>query len=243
MNSGDVLVRLLELSRRDTNLKEVIIELHKLSQIEKSDALKLYRARKNALVALQKLINKADDTWKKNPQFEGELHSLLDEAPWIIEEEMGRYITSDEALATTLKRLETELKINKAAPAMDPDTRPDQVFLLGDASALSTVVVVELKTPNIPLTAKHWMQLEGYINEIEVFLGTDKSKSVRVRGVLIGTPPPRNTRNPDESLLLKYWDSAKGSDQIKILTPTDLLDNSVAKNTAQLEILDREDAD
>jgi hypothetical protein len=240
VNTGDVLVKLLELTQRDTDLLEVVGELHRLAEIEKSDALKLYRARRNALIALQKLIRKGDDTWKKNPQFEEELHSLLDEAPWLIDEEMGRYVSSDEALATTLQRLEAELKINKSAP-MDPKNRPDQVFLLGDSLSLSTIVVNELKSPNIPLTAEHWMQLAGYINEIEVFLKTETGKSVRVRGILIGTPPPRNTRNSSESLLLKYWDEAGAKDQIRILTPTDLLDNSLAKNSAQLEILERED--
>ena len=242
VNSGEVLVKLLELSRRDTDLKEVIQELQKLAEIERSDALKLYRARKNALIALQGLIKKGDDTWKDNPQFENELHSLLDENPWLIREEIGRYVSSDHPLATMLQRIETHLKINRSAGAMDPATRPDQVFLLGDSNDLSTVIVVELKSPNIPLSSDHWTQLEKYVNEVEVFLGTETKRAIRVHGFLVGTPPPRDTRNSGESLLLKKWDAAGVGGQIDILSLSMLLDTAIAKNTAQLEILEKEDS-
>jgi len=243
VNTGDVLVKLIEMGDRDVDLKEIIRELARLAEIERSDSLKIYRGRKNAVLALQKLIVKGDENWKKNPQFENQLHDLIENNPWILSEEFGRYITSDQQMATTLKRIEDQLKINKFADAMKPLDRPDLVFLLGDSAALKTVLIVELKSPNIPLTIDHWTQLEGYINEVEQFCKSDVSQDVKVSGYLIGTLPDQNTRNTKESLILKKHRDRSLQSQIEIITPTDLANNALTSNDSVLKVLEIEEID
>jgi len=71
VNSGDVLVKLMEMSHRDSSLKEIVRELHKLATIEHRDSLKLFRARRNGITALQNLIKKGDESWKQTPNIEG----------------------------------------------------------------------------------------------------------------------------------------------------------------------------
>jgi hypothetical protein len=249
VNTGNVLVKLLDMSTRETDLKEILRELNRLAKIEQTDALKLFRARKNGIQAIQRLIKRGEEAWKKNPNFEGDLHKLLKNNPWLLDESYGKYITSDKHLATTLQSLDKLLKIDshapkrddKKKPGLEPTTRSDLVFLLGDNTSPSTIIVVELKSPNIPLSIDHWTQLEGYITEIELHMGTRTSESTKVLGVLIGTMPPSNSRSKDEQILIKKWRESLHGSQVQILTLQSLADHAAKSNLDQLRILEAEE--
>src|SRR3546814_16928082 len=66
VNAGEVLIRLSELGHDPKSLHVIASNLVELAAIEKSDALKNYRGKRNGINALLKLINEGEDAlWKK----------------------------------------------------------------------------------------------------------------------------------------------------------------------------------
>ncbi len=193
MNSGEVLIRLIELGTNPEDFSEIADTLKELADIEKNDALKLYRGRKNGIKALTNLKNKGKDLWNKKG-IESELQALLKDAPWLIRPEFGQYACSDDDLEKVYSRIAIDLKIDEYAKDKSEQKkeelrkRPDLVFVAGPAhSALGGVVVVELKSPSIPLTDEHLQQLEHYVNRVEDWLTNElKVKAPPVKGYLIG---------------------------------------------------------
>jgi hypothetical protein len=191
MNATDVLIRLIELGSDVTTIQQVADALRELAGIEKSDALKLYRGRKSGISALETLIQKGENLWGRKG-IEVELHGLLKKAPWLIHPEFGKYAASDENLTKVYGRLAKALEIDKFANVEDASKpekekkRPDLVFIMGPAHSAGQVVVVELKSPSIPLDFDHLGQLKYYMNRVSDELHAELGKKIVVRGVLIG---------------------------------------------------------
>src|SRR3546814_9997398 len=61
VNAGEVLIRLSELGHDPKSLHVIASNLVELAAIEKSDALKNYRGKRNGINALLKLINEGED--------------------------------------------------------------------------------------------------------------------------------------------------------------------------------------
>lgn len=203
MNTGQVLTKLIELEHDPKSIPVLAHNLLELARIENADVLKLYRGRRRGIEGLRKLVEQARSNWKKGKRFENELHGLLKENPWLISPEFSRYLTSDKPLGDVAKALTERLKIDDAAPEpktteegeiADQDTRPDLVFVMSDGSNPSSVVVVELKTPNYPLKHEHLVQLQQYMMHVKEWL-TAKGGAPQVRGYLIGDidPTPQST--------------------------------------------------
>ncbi len=209
MNAGEVLTNLINLAIDPTSLPIITNELFELAGLESRDALKLFRARRNGIEALRKLVERADESWGKK-RFEKDLHKLLKENPWLIKPEFSRFLTSDRPLGEVAKDLASHLGIDEHAPALktnpdgeisDEDTRPDLVFAMTDPASSTTVTIVELKTPNLPLKAEHLYQLEGYMAKVTAWLNAKYSgQQVKVRGILIGDMQPGSRAEGVEQL-------------------------------------------
>lgn len=224
MNAGEVLVKLLELETDAKTVSEVAGQLAALADIERSDVLKLYRARRSAIVGLRKLIEKGGTLWKQKG-IEAELHSLFKKDPWLIKPEYSRYFTSDQDLTKIASKLAKELKVDKYSPPTKasgkPDVdRPDLVFLMSDLKAPHEITIVEFKSPSIPLVLAHLNQLKGYMRRVSEFLDEQrfagaggKGRKITVTGYLIGAMPKSNTKNDDERALIYEMDRrAVGTD-------------------------------
>jgi hypothetical protein len=195
MNATDVLIRLIELGSDVETVHQVADALRELGTIEQSDALKLYRGRKSGISALTSLIEKGDLLWKTQG-IESELQDLLKRAPWLIHPQYTRYATSDESLDKVYSRIARELQIDKFAPevlskkAQEENQRPDLVFVMGPASSAvaAAIVVVELKSPTIPLEIGHLQQLKHYMARVGDYMASSfgPGKTYDVRGILIG---------------------------------------------------------
>lgn len=194
VNTGQVLVRLIEVGATATEINDIADALYELGEVEKSQSLTVFRGRRQAITALQRLAQRGEDEWKKK-QFEGELHDLLKENPWLIRQEFSRHVTSDERLETVCSELAKYLGIDHFAEdnPKDKNLRPDLVHLMSDVNA-SEIIVIELKSPSIPLIAENLEQLEGYMNDIEGWMTKKHGKPVSVKGFLIGTKEPEEGR-------------------------------------------------
>jgi hypothetical protein len=206
MNAGDILIRLIELGSDPGTVQNVANHLRELAEIERSDALKLYRGRRSGITALQKLADKGEELWKKR-RIEAELHGLLKRAPWLIRAEYSRYLTSDQDLGKVATAIAKTLGIDGFAPPVDNDgepdvTRPDLVFVMTDAEAPYVINVVELKSPTLPLEIGHLNQLKNYMRKIDAFITHHLRRPVAVHGYLIGAMPAGDRISEDSQTLL-----------------------------------------
>lgn len=220
INSSEVLADLIHSVTDPKDFVTIIGQLAELSEIERSDVLKLYRGRRNGIHALQKLEERSQS---RGPQYEKELHQLLKENPWLIKPEYSNYLTSDTSMGDVAKKLTKALKIDMAGD-VNSTQRPDLVFLALDSHDPHHVTIVELKSPDVPLNADHLTQLEGYIAEVESILEQDyDGRKVGVQGHLIGNMPKPDTSSSKAKTLIKKKRESGPSQQWEILSIPTLL--------------------
>lgn len=202
INAGDVLIKLIELGTDPKDLATIASHLSELANVEKTDVLKAYRGRRSAITALLKLITEGEDDWKTGPRTENKLQELFKENPWLIRVDYSRYVTSDESMDRVVTALAKELKVDKFhKPSANDDSdarRPDLVFLMSDTPHPHQIMIVELKSPNIPLDSTHLDQLKDYMAATEAWLKTEHPKlNCTVKGLLIGAMPDKDTKAKD----------------------------------------------
>jgi hypothetical protein len=236
LNAGRVLVRLMELTHSVEAVRDVTDSLSELASIERSDAWKLYVGRKNGIQALQLLMERGEDEWRQ-AKFEADLHNLLKKYPWLIRPEYTQYLTSDKEMAHVVKSISKELQIDTFAAAGD-GKRPDLVFALQDIQDVHQIVVVELKSPNIPLSNEHLGQLDGYIAQIRAYVRAEVDHEVLVRGYLIGTLPEANTKNLNQMALLEARRESRPSTEI--ISIRDLLTRAYNVHSEMLQAIQKE---
>lgn len=98
-NATEVLIKLSELGAHPETIENVAKHLQELAVIEKNDALKLYRGRRNGIQALQTLEEQGEEQWQKKGS-ENKLHALLKDEPWLIRPEYSRPIVSNQDMGT-----------------------------------------------------------------------------------------------------------------------------------------------
>jgi hypothetical protein len=251
MNAGEVLSRLIELETDPKSISVLADEFLELAKIENSDAMKLYRGRRSGIIGLEKIINDATKNWKSGARFEKRFHAFLKESPWLIQPSYSRALTSDKPMSEVLKTLNVHLKIDD--PSFQPPSaedeekneslqeRPDLVFLLADSSNPTTIDVIELKTPNYPLTAYHLTQLKDYIGRVEKYAQTMlNGRNVKVHGYLIGTRDLSSTSR-GVSVLNDEIAKAGPQTQWKVLSIQDMLTQARAIHVDALEVQQQED--
>ncbi len=234
MNAGEVLTKLIEIESNPASLRQVIDALRDLAEVETKDALKLYRGRSRAIHALETLVQRATSDWK-GARFEKDLHLLLKGNPWLLHPKYGQALTSDKPMSELLSKLNLHLKIEDAAftmPTQDDEEsdprlqeRPDLVFLVSDGQTPTYIDIVELKSPNIPLTSEHLEQLLDYRQKVVEWMRTELGRDVTVYCYLVGERDYRSNalgvqrlkRREQEDGLTSGW---------KLLTLQELLANA-----------------
>jgi hypothetical protein len=220
-------------------------QLRQLSEIEKRDSIKLYRARRGGIEKLEILYEKGRQDWKKK-QSEKDLHRLFKENPWLIRPEFSTYMSSDQSINTTVSRIARHLGVDEFAPIIDgddqSDVRPDLVYLMSDPmdDGPYTIKVVELKSPALPLTIDHWRQLEDYVEEVKSWCKANLPHVVRVNGYLIGAMPnPNPSRTIERSLLTKF-ESTGPHDPIQIIGLYQLIKDARTVHVEAIKALARD---
>lgn len=240
MNAGQVLIRLIELGTDPSDINNIADALRELAEIEKSDALKIFRGRRDAISALRTLADRGEEEWKKKA-FEKDLHDLFKKQPWLIRPEFVSHITSDERLERVCSTLAKHMGVDHFATdnPKEPDLRPDLVFLMSDASTYE-VVIVELKSPTIPLENDHLSQLEGYIADAEAWLRRKFSHPVAVWGYLIGTRLPPEKRSRGAALLESKIAKAGAAEQVKVFDLRELIRTAELTHRHMIRSLEEE---
>jgi hypothetical protein len=237
MNAGEVLIRLSELGHDPKSLQVIGNSLCELARIEKSDALKTYRGKRDGINALIELIDRGEhELWKKKG-IEKELHDLLKREPWLIKPEYSRYLTSDERTGNVAADLAKHLGVDAFAPLEDP-TRPDLTFLLSDSAAPHVLTIVELKSPSLPLKMEHLTQLKMYMSKLEMYAQNELHRSITVHGYLIGAMPDPKTTNDDERLLLHEIQKSGPNANWVVLGVRALLERAQASHLSVIEALE-----
>jgi hypothetical protein len=239
MNAGEVLIRLSELGHDPKSLNVIAMNLVELAAIEKSDALKIYRGRRNGINALLKLIQEGEGAFWKKKGIENQLHALLKEEPWLIKTEYSRYLTSDVSLTSVVSAITQHLGVDHKATLADP-TRPDLVFVLSDTDMPHLITIVELKSPSLPLNNSHLTQLKTYMTKVERYCRTELQRNVTVHGHLIGAMPDDKTTNDDELLLLSEMAKNGPSSDWVVVGVRALLEKAQVAHASVIQALEQD---
>lgn len=248
INATEVLISLVSHGTDVGTISQIMGQLRQLSEIEKRDSLKLYRARRGGIEKLEIMYERGREDWKRK-QFEKELHQLFKENPWLIRPEFSNYISSDQGINTTVSRLAEHLKVDDHAPIVDgedeSEVRPDLVYLMSDPmdEGPYTVKIVELKSPALPLTIEHWRQLENYIAAVEEWCGVNLSHTVRINGYLIGSMPHHDASKQNEKMLLQKFRSTGPGDPIQVMGLLELIKLARTVHVEAIKALDRDLSD
>ncbi len=136
---------------------------------------------------------------------ERQLQALLERFPWILGSDKGKVI-ADTALKQIAKQASLDGLVGghgevKTDLLKQPDagTRPDFTFFSDTNN--STIIVVELKSPQIPLIRKHLNQLNTYMGWLE-----DTHPDARVYGYLVGKNPGHAIKSRDPHVEVLTWE-------------------------------------
>ncbi|KQQ38716.1 hypothetical protein ASG19_06770 [Rhizobium sp. Leaf306] len=245
INSSEVLIQLSSSGIHLKTIEDLTVQLRQVSDIERWDALKLYKARKNGILKLMELHERSISAWKKE-QNEREFHQLLKENPWLIRPEFSHYISSDERMEKVVSKVARELRVDKFAKVVDGNkvdvTRPDLVFLASEPSIDGPFIIkiVELKAPTIGLRLSHWRQLEDYIYKTVDWCEANLSHKVNVQGILIGELPKPNPSIQDEAHLLAKYFASTPRDPIRIIGMSELIKDARTAHIDAIDVLERE---
>ena len=244
VNATDVLVRLIHLQTKPETIEKVAGHLRELGEIEKVDALKLYRGKRSGIIALRNLINEGLEQWGKR-RLENKLHDLLKENPWLVRPEFSQYLTSDEDMLKVITNIAKELGVDRYAkileePGKDDETRPDLVFLMSDPSQAGPhiIYVIELKSPTFGLNIDHYRQLEDYIAKIQNWCKAHLAGTISVQGFLIGAMPNNPTSSFKQTQLLERFQSQGPNSQIRIFPLNQLLKEAQQSNADIIKVLE-----
>lgn len=244
-NASEVLIRLIEAGAHPESIENVAGHLRELAEIEKSDALKLYRGRRSGITALSKLEIEGEEKWKSKA-FEKKLHELFKTDPWLIRPEFTRPIVSDQDLSKLASKLAQLLQVDMFTPPKKDGgksdlTRPDLVFVMCDAAVPSTITIVELKSPSLPLEYDHLDQLREYMRKVEEFVESElHSRYCAVHGILIGAMPDSSS-NANGAQCLRYEIRKRGStEQWDVQGVRQLIDHALQIHQSAIDTLEQD---
>lgn len=185
IGAGNVISAITQLASEDhPTLDKVALQIARLRMVEIDQLVTSAHARVKAVDALRKIV---EDVNFSTSNEEKKVHALLGRAPWLIDTRFGHYVSSNQSMDTLVKRLTSMLKVGVSAPTkIDPEERPDLVFLLG-GEAFGHIVVIELKAPNEMLDTDDLDQLLDYMEQVRNWLDEHEKGNVQVTGQLIGS--------------------------------------------------------
>ena len=193
LGHGTILTAISELAAEENpDLQLVAVQVANLTKDELDRFIGTVKARLTAISALKKIVNEVNF---KSSDNEKTIQQLFEGSPWLIDPTYTQFLTADSDINTLFNRLARELGVGSHAPsnAEKNDDRPDLVFLLGNVS-LRRLVIIELKSANLPLEDKHRTQLQYYMETAENWLASNGHTGMQVHGHLIGTMPAANAK-------------------------------------------------
>lgn len=245
LGRGELLTTLAALAQEENpEFDRVVAQVTRLTAEQLEGFYKYARARIDGIEALRKIVLSVDFTKKKN---EKTLHRLLKKSPWLINPTFFEFLTSDQTEKTMFKQIEKELRVNEnVEQTYDPNSRseaepggrnerPDLVFLLGN-SALSRLIIVELKAPNTPLYGEHYRQLQGYVRRAEKWLKRNHYPGVIVEGLLIGTFGTIDSRAEDVEWLEAEIEHTHNQGQCRVFAIGRILELAQEAHKELLEV-------
>lgn len=185
LGQGSLLSKITALSEQaNPKFNEVAKEIVKLAADEYDQFVVYAKIRVKAIVAFKKLVKSTDF---KLPENENIVQKMFEKSPWLLNPEFSQYLTANEQIGTAFHNLAKALKIGKFADpvAIKNDERPDLVFLL--SNSCYRVIIVELKSTNLPLDSDHLDQLMSYMRVARSWLKENLKITPQVEGILIGT--------------------------------------------------------
>ena len=241
MNASEVLIKLIEAGTKAESIRDIADLLTELSEIEQKDSIKLFKARRNGIIALSKIVQKGKDNWNKF-QFENELHDLLKENSWLIRPELATHMSSDENLDNVTSRIAQDLKIDEFGEddSESNNKRPDLVYILSDTPHPYEIHIVELKSPAKALCYDNILQLERYMLHVEKFLKQHYGYHIVIRGILIGTKPKVDTSSEDQLLLLSKLQKNE-LNNIEVLGLEEMLSRTQRAHSEMITVMEKEE--
>jgi hypothetical protein len=140
---------------------------------------------------------------------ENQLQALLESFPWILGADKGK-VSANQHLKTLAKEATLEglipghgynaEQLKELANTPDATTRPDFCFFSDENKGV--ILVVELKSPLVPLLYDHLMQLFSYY-----FWLKKTFPSAKVKGYLIGQNTGNAIQSDDPNIDIITWDN------------------------------------
>lgn len=235
MGQGEILTALSKLaSEKKPDFDKLVSEITKLTAEELDGFHSFVKGRLSGIKALKTIVGQVDFRKKQN---EKHIQTLFEKSPWLIDPMYSQFLVADQRIGEMYERLAKHLKISKHGKS-DDKKRPDLVFLLASAS-LSRLVIVELKSSNLPLDNSHLQQLEYYMGAAKKWLDTNDKPGFSIHGHLIGSlPPPETTAEACVVLLDKIKDAGP-SVPWKIRDYLDVLENTEKAHIELLAVIDK----
>lgn len=231
---GTILTEIAKLANDpNPDLSRVATETARLTYDELGRFMSTIKGRLRAIEAMRKIVHSASFTKDEN---EKEIQRLLEKSPWIINPTFTQFLTADQPKRALFDNLAKELGIGAHAGDSGNDKeRPDLVFLVGSV-ALARLVIVELKSSNLPLTGEHLLQLKRYMADARQWLQRE-NHPMDVQGILIGTRGPIGSKAKGiKDLAIAESESAGRPWQVK--SYTQVLEDTEAAHNELLEIHD-----
>lgn len=230
---GTILTAISSLaSEKNPDLQSLATEVAKLTKDELDRFITTVKSRIKAIETLKRIVDQTDF---KDSENEGVIQKLFEKSPWLLDPTFTQFLTANQPVDTLLNRLAHELKIgeNAATEKKENAKRPDLVFLIG-SSSLCRLVIVELKSANLPLEAKHLAQLRSYMQLAKKWLEQQQC-TFQIHGHLIGTMPAPNATG-EGALALHYEMDQAGPnanwvarDYLQVLQDTEAAHNEILK--------------
>ena len=232
---GNILAAISELADKDNpDLQSVAVEVARLAKDEMDQFIGSVKVRLKAIEALKKIVRAVDFKEKQN---ERTIQKLFEEAPWLIDPTYTQFLTADKEVHVLFDRLAKELEIDDYAPAGSEsnEDRPDLAFLLFNLS-LNRLVIVELKSANLPLKESTLRSLRYYMETAEAWLAEHGHAGIQVHGHLIGTKAPPDSRGRGVVALRRQIKQAGPDADWTVRDYLEVLEDTEAAHMELLEI-------
>lgn len=189
---GNLWGSLLKANASPEQIGAIVDQLSAHSVPEKMGLALTFSQRAFALTVLYDLVHKRSET---------DLQKLVTEFPWILQPR-GDLLTADKWLKTTIDEAADALQ---DGPGYDPglmikgmkeSQRADFVFLTSPDER--TIKVVEIKTPELPLSVEQERQLSAYLDFIQA-----QRSDATITGILVGNKTGFEAN--DRRISVKSW--------------------------------------
>lgn len=235
---GNILSAISQLADQPLpDINKLAVEIARLTADEFDQFISYAKIRLKAISGFRKIVAAVDFKDKENEHI---IQETFEKSPWMIDPTYTQFLTADDAFDILFARLAKDLGIGKHASedASKNEKRPDLVFLLGSKS-LDRLVIVELKSANLPLQSKHLDQLMGYMRISKQWLVDNGRPNVTIEGHLIGSFASSSSRVEGVLALRQRIDEAGPGSPWAVRTYGEILSDTEAAHRELLDIHER----